>query len=89
MVSTKDLYHGLSILYLVMDRAWTEAATKGAVLLFAASELEYYFKTSLSLSSGTSGILGGMGGGIAQAYTTMGICTFMKTVEVVVFSVKL
>ena len=23
-----------------------------------------------------------MGGGIAQAYTTMGFCTFMKTVEV-------
>ena len=29
-----------------------------------------------------SGLLGGMGGGIAQAYTTMGFCTFMKTVEV-------
>jgi hypothetical protein len=28
------------------------------------------------------GIVGGMGGGIAQAYTTMGFCTFMKTVEV-------
>lgn len=23
-----------------------------------------------------------MGGGIAQAYSTMGVCTFMKTVEV-------
>lgn len=23
-----------------------------------------------------------MGGGIAQAYSTMGFCTFMKTVEV-------
>jgi hypothetical protein len=23
-----------------------------------------------------------MGGGVAQAYTTMGFCTFMKTVEV-------
>jgi hypothetical protein len=29
-----------------------------------------------------AGVLGGMGGGIAQAYTTMGFCTFMKTVEV-------
>jgi Mitochondrial carrier protein len=26
--------------------------------------------------------LGGMAGGLAQAYTTMGFCTFMKTVEV-------
>jgi hypothetical protein len=26
-----------------------------------------------------------MGGGIAQAYTTMGFCTFMKTVEVTRF----
>lgn len=29
-----------------------------------------------------AGIIGGMSGGIAQAYTTMGFCTFMKTVEV-------
>lgn len=29
-----------------------------------------------------AGIIGGMSGGIAQAYSTMGFCTFMKTVEV-------
>lgn len=34
------------------------------------------------MSPSISGILSGMGGGIAQAYTTMGFCTFMKTVEV-------
>ncbi|TPX42423.1 hypothetical protein SeMB42_g04949 [Synchytrium endobioticum] len=61
--------------------AWIEAATKGAVLMFAASELEYHF-LSMGFSGGAAGILGGMGGGIAQAYTTMGFCTFMKTVEV-------
>ncbi|TPX35938.1 hypothetical protein SmJEL517_g01769 [Synchytrium microbalum] len=61
--------------------AWIEAATKGAVLMFAASELEYHFMT-YGFSGPASGILGGMGGGIAQAYTTMGFCTFMKTVEV-------
>ncbi|KAJ3042901.1 Mitochondrial DNA replication protein yhm2 [Rhizophlyctis rosea] len=61
--------------------AWIEAATKGAVLLFAASELEYQARL-LGASPGMAGILGGMGGGIAQAYTTMGFCTFMKTVEV-------
>ena len=34
------------------------------------------------MSNSVAGILSGMGGGIAQAYTTMGFCTFMKTVEV-------
>lgn len=61
--------------------AWIEAGTKGAVLMFAASEIE----TSLldrGMSRTSSGIIGGMGGGIAQAYATMGFCTFMKTVEV-------
>jgi Mitochondrial carrier protein len=51
-------------------KAWIEASTKGAVLLFTASELEYY-----SLRGGFSpfvaGIFGGMGGGIAQAYATV------------------
>ncbi|KAI9316783.1 mitochondrial carrier domain-containing protein [Dichotomocladium elegans] len=61
--------------------AWIEASTKGAVLLFTASEFEFR-----ALSAGASpfmaGIIGGMTGGIAQAYSTMGFCTFMKTVEV-------
>ncbi|KAJ3056180.1 hypothetical protein HK097_007786 [Rhizophlyctis rosea] len=61
--------------------AWIEASTKGAVLLFASSELEYQAK-KLGASPGAAGVLGGMGGGVAQAYTTMGFCTFMKTVEV-------
>ncbi|KAJ3039914.1 Mitochondrial DNA replication protein yhm2, partial [Rhizoclosmatium hyalinum] len=61
--------------------AWIEAATKGAVLMFAVSELEYLFRLQ-GASVPVAGILGGMGGGIVQAYTTMGFCTFMKTVEV-------
>jgi hypothetical protein len=61
--------------------AWIEAATKGSVLIFAQSELDYQCKNA-GLSNFTSAILAGMGGGIAQAYTTMGFCTFMKTVEV-------
>ncbi|ORY36813.1 mitochondrial carrier [Rhizoclosmatium globosum] len=60
---------------------WIEASTKGAVLMFAVSELEYQFRV-LGASVPVAGILGGMGGGICQAYTTMGFCTFMKTVEV-------
>ncbi|KAJ1673195.1 hypothetical protein EV182_005712, partial [Spiromyces aspiralis] len=61
--------------------AWIEAATKGGVLLFTSSELEYHARKA-GASKSMAGILGGMGGGIAQAYTTMGFCTFMKTVEV-------
>ena len=45
--------------------AWVEAATKGAVLLFAASEFEYHART-FGASPAMAGILGGMGGGIAQ-----------------------
>jgi len=36
----------------------------------------------LGLPPDVAGLIGGMTGGIAQAYTTMGFCTFMKTVEV-------
>ncbi|CAG8518194.1 11208_t:CDS:2, partial [Ambispora leptoticha] len=61
--------------------AWIEASTKGAVLIFTASEIEYYARVA-GASPFLCGILGGMGGGLAQAYTTMGFCTFMKTVEV-------
>ncbi|KAG1301432.1 hypothetical protein G6F64_011807 [Rhizopus arrhizus] len=61
--------------------AWIEASTKGAVLLFTASELEYR-AVAAGASPFLAGIVGGMGGGIAQAYSTMGFCTFMKTVEV-------
>ncbi|KAJ1971473.1 hypothetical protein H4R35_005238 [Dimargaris xerosporica] len=61
--------------------AWIEASTKGGVLLFASSEIEHLCRTK-GLSPSASGVIGGMLGGVAQAYTTMGFCTFMKTVEV-------
>ncbi|KAJ5134362.1 hypothetical protein N7448_000615 [Penicillium atrosanguineum] len=61
--------------------AWIEASTKGAVLLFVASEAEYYAK-SFGANDFVGGISGGMVGGIAQAYATMGFCTCMKTVEI-------
>ncbi|ORY02881.1 mitochondrial carrier [Basidiobolus meristosporus CBS 931.73] len=61
--------------------AWIEASTKGGVLLFASSEIDYYSQLA-GASPAIAGAIGGMGGGIAQAYTTMGFCTFMKTVEV-------
>jgi len=61
--------------------AWIEASTKGAVLLFVASEAEYYAKT-FGANNFVAGISGGMFGGLAQAYATMGFCTRMKTVEI-------
>lgn len=50
--------------------AWIEASSKGAVLLFTASEIEYVARVN-GASPFTAGILGGMGGGIAQAYATV------------------
>ncbi|KAL2013404.1 hypothetical protein VTN00DRAFT_929 [Thermoascus crustaceus] len=61
--------------------AWIEASTKGAVLLFVASEAEYVAKT-LGANDFVAGIGAGMTGGVAQAYATMGFCTCMKTVEI-------
>ncbi|GAD99443.1 mitochondrial DNA replication protein (Yhm2), putative [Paecilomyces variotii No. 5] len=61
--------------------AWIEASTKGAVLLFVASEAEYVAKT-FGAGDFVSGIAAGMTGGVAQAYATMGFCTCMKTVEI-------
>jgi len=61
--------------------AWIEASTKGGVLLFTASEIETAGMAA-GISPGAAGLLGGMGGGIAQAYATMGFTTCMKTVEI-------
>jgi hypothetical protein len=61
--------------------AWIEASTKGAVLLFVASEAEYYARVA-GANEFVGGITGGVIGGVAQAYATMGFCTCMKTVEI-------
>ncbi|CAO1621105.1 unnamed protein product [Parajaminaea phylloscopi] len=61
--------------------AWVEASTKGAVLLFTAAEIDQGARKA-GFGAGTAGLLGGMGGGIAQAYATMGFCTCMKTAEI-------
>lgn len=66
------LYQGL------IPWAWIEASTKGAVLIFAASEIESA-TSGLGLNPAVSGLLGGMGGGIAQAYATMGELVLRQT----------
>lgn len=72
---TYQVYQGL------IPWAWIEASTKGAVLLFVASEAEYYARAA-NAPDFVAGITGGMAGGLAQAYATMGFCTCMKTVEI-------
>lgn len=62
--------------------AMIEASTKGAILMLSQAEFEYMAKKYAGVSSTWASAIGGMGGGIVQAYTTMGFCTFMKTVEV-------
>ncbi|KAL5641545.1 hypothetical protein ACGC1H_001878 [Rhizoctonia solani] len=61
--------------------AWIEASTKGGVLLFTAAEVESR-AMKFGWSSASAGLLGGMSGGIVQAYATMGFCTCMKTAEI-------
>lgn len=61
--------------------AWIEASTKGAVLLFVSAEAEYRFRV-LGANHFLAGMGGGITGGLAQAYLTMGFCTCMKTVEI-------
>ena len=51
--------------------AWIEASTKGAVLLFTAAEVEKVAVSS-GIDQASAGLLGGISGGVAQAYATMG-----------------
>lgn len=62
--------------------AWFEASTKGAILFFVSAEAEYHAKASFGMGNFAAGITGGILGGVAQAYMTMGLTTCMKTVEI-------
>jgi hypothetical protein len=76
-----SLTHFSTVYQGLIPWAWIEASTKGAVLLFVASDAEYRAR-SLGANAFVGGIAGGMVGGLAQAYATMGFCTCMKTVEI-------
>ncbi|KAK1449558.1 mitochondrial DNA replication protein YHM2 [Colletotrichum melonis] len=62
--------------------AWIEASTKGSILFLASTETQYYAKKYLDANPITAGVLGGVVGGAAQAYLTMGVTTCMKTIEI-------
>lgn len=61
--------------------AWIEASSKGAVLLFVASETDRLAR-GVGFGNFGAGITSGMVGGLAQAYATVGFCTCMKTAEI-------
>ena len=63
-------------------QAWIESATTGGILLFTSSLIEDFATNNLGIGKGSAGLLGGMGGGAAQAYLAMGVCTTMKTAEI-------
>lgn len=50
--------------------------------MFTSSEIEKHAIQGFGVSPAAAGMIGGIGGGIAQAYATMGFCTCMKTVEI-------
>lgn len=58
---------------LITMQAWIEASTKGAVLIFTSAEIDKYATKTFDVSPATAGLLGGVGGGVAQAYATMGV----------------
>lgn len=80
-LSSTDIFSWTAVYQGLIPWAWIEASTKGAVLLFVASEAEYYARVAGASEFG-GGITGGVAGGVAQAYATMGFCTCMKTVEI-------
>lgn len=75
MVLNELVYQGL------IPWAWIEASSKGAVLLFVASETDQ-FARKIGFGNFSAGITSGMVGGLAQAYATVGFCTCMKTAEI-------
>jgi len=59
-----------------------EATTKGAILIFTSSEVSYFASNTLGFTPAVAATMGGVAGGAAQSYLTMGMTTCMKTVEV-------
>ena len=69
-------------LALIDIQAWLEASTKGAILVLASSETQFLAINSFGIQPVPAAVLGGVVGGAAQSYLTMGLTTCMKTVEV-------
>lgn len=58
--------------------AWIEASTKGSILILASSEMERWSRSGLGTSPAIAGVLGGVAGGAAQSYLTMGTYGFFE-----------
>lgn len=48
------------------------------MLIFTSAEIEKAAVKGFNLSTAAAGMLGGIGGGVAQAYATMGQSTFLS-----------
>lgn len=61
--------------------AWIEASTKGAILILASTEMERWSKSQFGVSPAVAGVLGGIFGGAAQSYLTMGRQTLIDVCQ--------
>ena len=52
--------------------AWIEASTKGAILILTSTEVERRARSQFNASPAVAGVLGGIAGGAAQSYLTLG-----------------
>ena len=55
-----------------MLQAWLEASTKGSVLILTSTEAELFAREYLHVGHSAAGVIGGVAGGAAQSYLTMG-----------------
>lgn len=61
--------------------AWIEASTKGSILILASTEVERWSKFQFGASSAVAGVFGGIAGGAAQSYLTMGRQTLIHNFQ--------
>lgn len=62
-------------------QGWFEASTKGAILLLSASEAERLSLKVLPTQTALAGSVGGLVGGLMQAYAVMGFTTTMVSLS--------
>lgn len=75
-----DFTHGRRV-YIHRRQGWFEASTKGAILLLSASEAERLSLKVLPTQTALAGSVGGLVGGLMQAYAVMGFTTTMVSLS--------